>query len=94
MDNSAEYEHREAAEGQPENESLDYEQRHVQNVKLTLVVMQRNVGRPLDTDIYYGNRLVAERGQPITEGLVARLRRLKAGHLKFANEEPRLLDIN
>lgn len=93
MDSSSEQE-KFAAAGEQADAEVDYERRHEQSVALNLLVLQRRVGQALDTNVYYGNRVIAERGQPITEGMIARLRRLKARHLKFSNDEPRLLELD
>jgi len=69
----------------------DYQHRHEQKVKLTLAVMQRRIGKPLDTDVYFGTKLIATRGTKITKGLVVKLRYLEPALLKFTNEDPRKL---
>ncbi|MBN2082429.1 hypothetical protein JW859_09510 [bacterium] len=66
----------------------DYVHRHEQKVKLTLAVLQRRIGKPLDTDVYFGNKLLAMRGTKITKALVLKLRYLEPAQLKFTNEDP------
>jgi len=70
------------------------EQRHVQSVTLTLALLRRNLGQPLQTDVYYGNRRIARCGQRITPVLITKLKQLELKHLQFTNDEPRRLELD
>jgi len=78
--------------GDPAAESQEL--RHVQSVTLTLALLARNLGRPLETDVYYGNRRIARRGQRITLVLIRKLKQLELRHLQFTNDEPRRLELD
>jgi hypothetical protein len=70
------------------------EQRHIQSVILTLALLGRNLGQSLDTDVYYGSRRIARRGQRITPVLIQKLKQLELRHLQFTNDEPRRLELD
>jgi len=83
-----------AGSGADDSAADSQEQRHVQSVTLTLALMARNLGQPLETDVYYGNRRIARRGQRITPVLIKKLQQLELKHLQFSNDEPRRLDLD
>lgn len=76
------------------NSGPDSRQRHEQSVGLNLALLTRNLGEELETDVYYGSRRIARRGQRITPVLVAKLKQLEPEHLQFTNEQPRRLDLD
>jgi hypothetical protein len=80
--------------GADESAAESQEQRHVQSVTLTLALLARNLGQPLETDVYYGNRRIARRGQRITPVLIKKLKQLELKHLQFTNDEPRRLELD
>lgn len=73
--------------------TADHEQKHSMSIKLKLAVMSRRFGKPLDTDIYYGSKLIARQGQVISGNLVMQLRGFDPAHLIFTNEEVRRLKM-
>jgi len=79
--------------GEP-NSGPDSRQLHEQSVGLTLALLARNLGRELETDVYYGTRRIARRGQRITPVLIRKLKQLELRHLQFTNEEPRRLELD
>lgn len=72
----------------------DHDHRHIQKIKLKLAVLAMNTGGRLDTDVYYGNKQIARRGQPVTPSLVFKLRSFDPLYMQFTNEGVRLLPKN
>lgn len=74
--------------------AMEHEQKQIQSVKLQLAVLVHRLGEPLDTDIYYGNKLIARQGQTTSGNLVMQLRGFDPLHLTFTNEGVRRLKLD
>ena len=84
----------EGAEGPEFMEPAKFERRHIDKIKMQLAVMGHKLGNPLDKDVYYGEKIVARAGQPITRVMVERLREMEPDKLHFTTGGMRRLNMD